>query len=122
MTRPRNSVKDRRECFDRFKYVDALGRTVMDCHICGGVVAPSAGDKWEADHVVPLAWDGTDVRPAHTRCHKQKTAKKDIPAIAKGKRIYERHYGIRRAKGFYKPKGAKFDWSRGRYVREEVES
>lgn len=121
MTRPRNSVKDRRECFDKFKYVDALGRTVMDCHICGGVILP-AQQRWEAEHVIMYALDGEEIKPAHySPCHKAKT-KDDIKKYAKGKRAGERHYGIRRAKGFPKPRGAKFDWSRGRYVREEIES
>lgn len=117
MTR-RNSVRDRRECFDSNKYVDALGRTVMDCHICGGVILP-ATEKWEAEHVLMRALGGTVVKPAHySPCHKAKT-KVDVKTYSKAKRVGDRNFGIRQSKGFPKPKGAKFDWSRGRYVREE---
>jgi hypothetical protein len=123
MTRRRDSVKDRRECFDKWKRTDHLGRVVLDCHLCNGkygVILP-AKESWEADHVTPHAWDGTDIRPAHPHCHGEKT-KLDVTAIAKGKRIRDRHFGIKRPKGFHKPKGAKFDWSRGRYTREENET
>lgn len=97
-------VRDRRTCFDTWKRTDALGRTVLDCHICGGVILP-ATERWEAEHVTPKAWDGKDIRPAHVHCHREKTSKQDIPAIAKGKRIKDRHFGIKRSKGFYRPKG-----------------
>jgi 5-methylcytosine-specific restriction endonuclease McrA len=98
MTR-RDNVKQRRDCFDRARYIDHLGRTVMDCHICKGVIYPSRGDEWEADHVNPHYFGGRDVMPAHSKCHQQKTADTDIPAIAKSKRIHDRHFGIRRASG-----------------------
>ena len=38
------------------------------------------------------------VLPAHDKCHKRQTAKFDLPAIAKSKRVIEKHLGI-------KPKG-----------------
>lgn len=121
MTKPRNSVRDRRDCFDKYKYVDDLGRTVMDCHICHGPIVPSAGDRWEAEHVTMHVADGEDIRPAHySPCHKTKT-KSDIKSWSKAKRVKDRRFGIVRPKGFYKPKGVKFDWAQGKYIREDAE-
>ena len=119
MSGRRDSVKDRRECFDRNKRIDHLGRVVIDCHLCGGVILPAQED-WECEHPIPVAHGGTEKLPAHVHCHRRKTAEVDIPAIAKGKRVRDRTFGIKRVKGFRRPKGAKFDWSRGRYVREEA--
>ena len=100
MTRRRDSVKARRICFDTHKRTDALGRVVLDCHICDGkygVILPGRMD-WEAEHVIPHAWDGKDIRPAHVFCHKEKT-KGDVTAIAKSKRVRDRQYGIKRSGG-----------------------
>lgn len=100
MSNKRNSVRDRRNCFERWRRTDELGRIVLDCHICNGkygVILPAKED-WEAEHCIPRAWDGTDIRPAHPHCHKEKT-RTDVTAIAKGKRVTDRHFGIRRAGG-----------------------
>lgn len=116
--RRRDSVRDRRNCFDRSKYVHEDGSTVMDCHICGGVIRPSRGQRWVAEHVIPFAFDGEDVRPAHeSPCHAVKT-KKDVTDIAKVKRARDKHFGIRRPKGFRKPPpGYKYDWGLRRVVK-----
>ena len=110
MTTKRNSVKDRRECFERSKRTDHLGRIVMDCHICGGIILPAI-TEWEADHVTPLAHDGKVTQPAHTRCHAKKTAEVDIPAIAKGKRQRDRAFGIKRP-GATIPGSKRSGWKR----------
>ena len=118
--RRRDSVKDRRKCFDDHRYIHADGSTVMDCHICGGVIRPGRGQKWVAEHVIPLAFDGADVRPAHeSPCHTTKTAK-DVGDIAKAKRVQEKHFGIRQRQGFRKPPpGFKYDWGKRRLVKVE---
>src|SRR5262245_1870377 len=45
------------------------------CHLCGGRI--DVGQKWDVEHVIPLAMGGADDitnwRPAHTKCHKGKT-------------------------------------------------
>lgn len=92
MTRP-SSTKVRRECFDAHRWADHAGRIMLTCHICGGNIDP-AREKWEAEHTTPRANGGVDVRPAHAECHKPKTAK-DIGDIAKGKRVHDRHFGIK---------------------------
>lgn len=69
------------------------------CHICGGKIA--AGEAWEVEHVIPLAQGGDDdeanMRPAHAKCHKAKTAK-DAADTARAKRREARHIGAHRAK------------------------
>jgi 5-methylcytosine-specific restriction protein A len=87
------------------------------CVLCGGQITVS--DKWIVEHVKPLHLDGTNdtdnLGPAHEICAKPKTAK-EATARARGRSFIERHLGAKRPKGFRKPKGAKFDWSQGRYV------
>jgi hypothetical protein len=51
-------------------------------------------ERWDAEHTSPHANGGTDVRPAHVACHRIKTSTQDVPAIAKGKRVRDRHFGI----------------------------
>ncbi len=100
MTR-RDSAKDRRQCFREHHKFDDRG-VYMTCHICGGRIE-IAVEGWEAEHVVPHAFGGTEVFPAHVKCHRQKTSEEDIPRIAKSKRASEKHFGIRR-KGANWPK------------------
>lgn len=119
MSKCRDSMGDRRECFIRCKSTDAHGRVVMYCHICNGVILP-AQEKWEADHVVPLAHGGQETLPAHVRCHREKTSITDIPAIAKGKRQRDSIYGIKRPRGFRKPPaGYTYSWRQRRWVKDE---
>ena len=100
-----SSTKLRRECFDRWKYVDEFtGRTLMDCHLCGTPIDPAKNPTgWEAEHVIRRVLsrdDGADnIRPAHTECHKPKTAN-DNRENAKGKRVSDRHFGIKRSMGW----------------------
>lgn len=94
----RNSKKDRKECFDKHHYTDYLGRVVMDCHICGGVIVCGT-QEWEAEHVVMRALGGKEIKPAHASpCHSNKT-KTDIKNWSKGKRVRDRIFGIKRASG-----------------------
>lgn len=67
------------------------------CHICGGKIMP--GERWEREHLVPLAQGGSDdldnQRPAHALCHKGKTAQ-DAGDTARAKRRQAAHLGIKR--------------------------
>ncbi len=71
------------------------------CHICGlPIRAPK--EQWDVEHVDPL-WSGgkddeSNWRPAHTHCHKDKSAQEAAPR-AKGARVRADHLGIRRSKG-----------------------
>lgn len=66
------------------------------CHICGGAIEP--GQRWEVEHVIPLAMGGDDepgnMRPAHSKCHRAKTIK-DVADIAKAKRVEIAHRGAK---------------------------
>lgn len=99
MTR-RDSVKDRRECFERNRRTDENGRIVLDCSICGGIILP-AQERWEAEHTIPHHFGGTETKPVHPHCHKPKTAK-DLGDIAKGKRVRDKTFGIERSKGSFR--------------------
>ncbi len=66
------------------------------CHVCGGKI--SVGEGWDLDHRIALALGGDDAEanlaPAHRKgCHAGKTAKEDVPAIAKAKRRQIAHVG-----------------------------
>ena len=85
MTRRALSTKARVALFQRHGGV---------CHICGGKIA--AREAWELEHVIPLALGGDDapanLRPAHVKCHRGKTAK-DAGDTAKAKRREADHIG-----------------------------
>jgi 5-methylcytosine-specific restriction endonuclease McrA len=89
-----SSAKARRECFDANKRSQD-GKYVLDCHICGGTIDP-VREPWEAEHVIPHAFGGEALKPAHYKCHKVKTSTVDVPAIAKSKRASDKHLGIKR--------------------------
>ena len=120
-----SSTKVRRECFDKHKWIGPVtGRVMLTCHICSGSIDP-ARDKWEAEHVVRRVLKPSDapedVLPAHAACHDIKT-RIDNSETAKGKRVADRHYGIKRSSGSFRkaPPGFKYDWSARRYVKEEA--
>ena len=87
------------------------------CAICGGRI-DGVREVWD-EHMTPLWLGGSNEewnrKPVHARCARTKTAR-EATDRAKVRRVAEKHYGAARPKGFRKPKGAKFDWSQGRYV------
>lgn len=114
-----NSTTIRRACFAYWRYQDEHGRWVMDCQECGSQIVP-ARDKWDADHDIVRAEDGSDeppnVRPLCKHCHNNKT-KKDVRSIAKGKRQSDSVYGVRRSRSrLGKREGMHYDWEQRRYV------
>ena len=94
MSKRPSSTKSRRECFNAHKQKDANG-VYLICHICQGRIDPLR-ESWEAEHTIPHAFGGEDLRPAHESCHRVKTSNQDIPAIAKSKRVSEKHFGIKK--------------------------
>jgi len=64
------------------------------CHLCERKI--QSGEKWEAEHVRPLALGGADdesnLRPAHLACHSDKT-RSDAADIARAKRRKAKHVG-----------------------------
>lgn len=71
------------------------------CHICERLIR--AGEKWEAEHRIPLALGGADdasnMAPAHVACHSQKT-RSDNASWTKAKRCAAKHAGIRKPPAF----------------------
>jgi 5-methylcytosine-specific restriction protein A len=66
---------------------------------CEGCEAHLYVGHYHYDHIIP---DGLGGEPTEDNCqllckacHKDKTAKKDVPTIAKAKRIADKHIGIR---------------------------
>lgn len=111
MTEPRtarNSTRARRICFDTHKLYDPADHVYMMCR-CGREMRPDCGqridpvrDRWRADHGIrPWAEGGEDspenLFPVLERCDREVKAPEDSAAIAKGKRIRDRHYGIKRS-------------------------
>ena len=67
------------------------------CQACQSKIHP--GQKWEIDHIIPLAIGG-DNSPQNLQvlckiCHRFKTNTQDLSAIAKIKRIKIKHLGAK---------------------------
>lgn len=88
-------AKLRREVFHANKQLGDDGRPYLICAACGGKI-DVATEGWEAAHDVADYFGGTTAKPMHVKCHRRLTATEDIPAIAKSKRLEEKHLGIRR--------------------------
>lgn len=101
------------------------------CHICGEGIN-LAREKFEVEHVIPLALGGADsfanLRPAHIGCHAEKTAS-DVRKIAKAKRVRAKHDGTFRKPRFIVPgsvasrfkkclNGAVIDRATGKTIRD----
>jgi len=84
------------------------------CYLSGAKINP-VRDKWEIEHVIPLAGGGTDddenCRPVLASAHLEKT-KQDVARIAKGKRIREKHLGARQPKGRPMPGSRRSKWKK----------
>jgi 5-methylcytosine-specific restriction enzyme A len=69
------------------------------CHLCGGKI-DGTREAWDLEHLIPLALDGADdetnTAPAHTACHKAKTAE-DAGRIAKANRVRAKHNGAKKS-------------------------
>lgn len=88
---------------------------------CKGICECGCGQKIEVaeyDHYpVPAAFGGSNdldnCRALRKKCHRRITSEKDIPTIAKAKRIVEKRAGVRRTKRPFpkraNPWGANYD-------------
>jgi 5-methylcytosine-specific restriction protein A len=89
--RRRISTKERLTIFTRENGI---------CHICCGRIV--IGEAWDISHEIALELGGDDsgsnLRVAHRKCHRGHTSEKDIPAIARAKRIERKHIGITKSK------------------------
>lgn len=99
-----SNTKFRREVFDANRRVDDRGIYIV-CGMCGCRIDP-VRDQWSADHEIALGLGGpddgkTNGQPLCEPCHGRKTGERDVPSIAKSKRVSGRHFGIKeRRSGF----------------------
>lgn len=105
----RNSTKARRICIDTHAWFNLLGRKCMTCHVCGGTIDLVAGKpEWRADHVRRHAEGGLEtaanIWPICVPCDTGPDGKAadDTRAVAKGKRMGDKHFGARVKRGFPK--------------------
>ena len=103
---PQGQAKFRREVFQANKQHDDTGRIFLVCYICNCKIDP-ATEAWDADHVTPRFFGGQKGMPVCKSCHKEKTDKEDIPAIARAKRLSDKHFGIKRKQGWPQRKFAR---------------
>ncbi len=82
----------RRTLLQRLAIFEAHGGR---CHICGERI-DGPRERWDVEHVIPLALGGEDedgnVAPAHVACHARKTTQ-DRRDIAKANRVRAKHQG-----------------------------
>ena len=84
------------------------------CAACSQKI--EAGKAWDIDHILPLALGGTN-EPDNLQilcrsCHKTKTARFDVPRIAKTKRLKARHLGARKPSRRPIPGSRRSPWKR----------
>ncbi len=76
MSRRRISTTERLAIFKRHRGI---------CHFCHGKIA--IAELWDLSHDIPLELGGEDggdnLKPAHKACHRDHTAKVDLPTIAR---------------------------------------
>lgn len=89
------------------------------CHRCGRVIR--AGEKWTLEHLLAIILGGKNAEDnlvlTCSNCLAPKNAE-DQAAKSKLADISKRHRLPKEpSRGFRRPDGMKFDWSKGRYVR-----
>jgi 5-methylcytosine-specific restriction endonuclease McrA len=108
----------RREFTAKVK-VAAYERSGGACEACGARLQPG---RIHYDHAIPDALGGeptlANCAVLCTACHKVKTARQDVPSIARAKRLQAKHIGAKPPSRWRKPSGVRFDWRQGRYVKE----
>src|SRR5215472_18250081 len=79
----------------------AFGRAEGYCDGCSAKLHPG---RWHCDHVVPCGLGGEatleNAQVLCEPCHRDKTGSRDVPAIAKAKRLERRAAGIRKPTRF----------------------
>jgi 5-methylcytosine-specific restriction endonuclease McrA len=105
------------------KRADIFMRDGGICHMCKMKVV--SGQEWDISHDIPLEAGGKDDETnwfvAHRKCHREHTAKVDMPLIAKVKRIHQKHIGAKKSRSPM-PMGKNSKWKKkmdGTVVRRE---
>lgn len=99
MSRDEFTAKTKEQAYDRAK-----GK--CENKACG---LPLQIGKIHYDHIIPCRLGGTnEIKNCQVLCqpcHQEKTAKEDIPRIAKSRRQHRRHIGAVEPKGLIKSRG-----------------
>lgn len=89
--------------------------------LCDACKVPLRPGHIQYDHVLPCALGGSptieNCAVLCTACHAVKTARQDVPQIAKMKRQRAKFIGAK-PPSKWKRDGFRFDWKQGRYVKE----
>jgi 5-methylcytosine-specific restriction protein A len=76
--------------------LEMLYRANNQCQSCQAKIYP--GQKWEIDHIIPLALGGPDslgnMQILCKICQNFKTSQQDMSQIAKAKRLELKHFGM----------------------------
>ena len=90
----------KRQEFSRKTMAEAFDRAKGKC-ICGVKLSVRTGIHY--DHIIPDAVDGgnsvENCQPLCKSCHGVKTAKSDVPEIARTKRVRDKHIGAFKKSG-----------------------
>lgn len=93
--------------------VAAYERSMGSCEKCGGLLVTG---RINYDHVIPDAMGGEptvdNCAVLCKACHDDKTHRRDVPAIAKVKRIRAKHIGARKPSSFPKAPEGYNPWTR----------
>lgn len=85
--------------FHRSVMLEAWKRCGGRCEKCTAKLMPG---RYQYDHIVPDALGGEptldNCQVLCSACHGEKTAKRDVPAVAKSNRVRAKHLGIVRPK------------------------
>ena len=98
-----------RRRFTELQRADIFMKAHGVCHICETPI--KAGQRWDLEHIIPLAMGGEDggdnLRPAHRKCHAAKTPI-DQADIARAKRRHAKHIGAKQPSRFPGSRDSKF--------------
>lgn len=91
------------------------------CYLSGRKIGPA--DQWDLEDIVALINGGenreSNKAPALRDKHREKTARD----VAEKSAIYQKrakHLGVKaKGRGFQKPPGTSYNWSKGRYERAQ---
>ncbi len=93
------------------------------CPFCGEIIPDLKEVRVEVSHTIPIELGGADeernMRVAHYECHREHTAKVDIPMIAKAKRVEKKHNGTFRPPRHIVPGSKASPWKKT--IRGKVE-
>lgn len=99
---------------------DAFARALGRCEEC---TQSLAGRRAEYDHIIPDYIGGTNdldnCRVLCPKCHRSKTVNEDRPKIDKTRRLTDKAAGLRKGRGFYRPRNVKYNWTTGRYEQDK---